>query len=157
MDAYVVQGISQASSLILYAQGPGLEPFTDYKNFPFDWRCKILFYANDNGVQYSRSISTLELLRFHGNNNTTWKNQPGTVILYRHYPECITTSQPNIKFSDNNHGYINLTVTYTWCFTSHCGGKMSTSQFFHIEQHIDFNTLYWDLGDMTRSEERRVA
>ena len=63
MDAEVVQGISPASRLILDVQGPGLEPSKDYENYLFIQQCRILFYENDDGVQYARSISTLELLR----------------------------------------------------------------------------------------------
>ena len=66
MDADVVQGISPASSLILDVQVLGLEPFTYYENPLFSIQCGISFYTNDNGVQYTRSISTLELLRLYG-------------------------------------------------------------------------------------------
>ena len=63
MDADVVQGISQASILILDVQGPGLETSTDHENLLSVQRCGISFDANDDGFQYTRSISTLELLR----------------------------------------------------------------------------------------------
>ena len=62
MDAYVVQGIYPASSLILYVQSPGLEPSSDYENSLFGRQCGILFYANDDGVKYACSVSTLKLL-----------------------------------------------------------------------------------------------
>ena len=62
MDADVVQGISPASSLIMYVQGPRLEPSTDYENYLFSQQCLISFYANDDGAQYACSISTLGLL-----------------------------------------------------------------------------------------------
>ena len=66
MDVAVVQGISPASSLMLVLQGPGLEPSTDYENSLFGQRCGISFYVNYDGVQYDRSISTLELLFLYG-------------------------------------------------------------------------------------------
>ena len=66
MDADVVQGISPASSVILDVQGPGLEPPTDYENSLLSRRYRILFYANDDEVQYARSIYMIELLRLYG-------------------------------------------------------------------------------------------
>ena len=66
MDAYVVQGIFPASGLILDVQGPGLEPNTEYENSLFGQRCGISFYANDDEVQYARSISTLKLPCLYG-------------------------------------------------------------------------------------------
>ena len=62
MDAYVVQGIYPASSLILYVQSLRLEPSSDYENSLFGRQCGILFYANDDGVKYACSVSTLKLI-----------------------------------------------------------------------------------------------
>ena len=66
MYADVFQEIYLDSSIILDVQEPGMEPSTYYENFLFGWRCGILFYVNDNGVQYACSISTLELICLYG-------------------------------------------------------------------------------------------
>ena len=65
IDADVIQVISPASSIILDAQGLGLEPSTDYGFFLFGHQCGISFYANYYEFQYARSISMLELLRLY--------------------------------------------------------------------------------------------
>ena len=66
MDSDVVKGISPALIIILNVQGQGLEPSTDYENSLFGQRRRILFDANDDGVQYTCSIYTLELIRLYG-------------------------------------------------------------------------------------------
>ena len=53
MDSDVVKGISPALIIILDVQGLGLEPSTDYENSLFGQRRIILFYTNDDGVQYT--------------------------------------------------------------------------------------------------------
>ena len=50
------------------------------------------------------------------NYNKSWRNQPGTVILYGHYLGWITTSQPTIWILEKNYGYIDLAVTHTRWF-----------------------------------------
>ena len=66
MDSDVVKGISPALIILLNVKGPGLEPSKDHENSLFGQRRRILFYTNYDGVQYTCSIYTLELIRLYG-------------------------------------------------------------------------------------------
>ena len=143
MDADFVQGISPASNLILEVQGPGLEPSTDYENSFFGRRCWISFYANDDGVQYALSISTLELICLYG--VIIQHEEIDSVLLFSMYtnldallPHSLAYEFQRTKMdTSTSRSHILDDFIYT------CDGKMSTSQCLHIEQHNVCNTLDW--------------
>ena len=144
MDAYVVQGILPASGLILDVQGPGLEPNTEYENSLFGRRCRILFYTNDDEVQYARSISTLELLCLYG--IITQHGEINPALLFSMYSTLDALLPHSLLYefcriimdTSTSRSHILNAFIYS------CEIKMSISQCLHIEHHIACNTLDWE-------------
>ena len=144
MDAYFVQVISPASNLILDVQILGLEPSIDYENSLFGRRCRIQFYANDDGFQYARSISTIKMLCLY--EIITQHGEINPALLFSMYSTLDELLLHSLPYA------FRRTIMDTQTLQSHilnasissCRGQISTSKCFHIKQHIACNTLDWE-------------
>ena len=143
IDADIVQGISPASSLILYVQGPGLEPSADHEKSIFGRRCGILFYANDDGVEYARSISTIELLRLYGFITQHREINPEILFSMNSTLDALLPHSLPYEFLRSIMDTSTLRSNMLNDFISSCKGKIITAQCFHIEHQNSNNTLDW--------------
>ena len=141
MDADHGQVIYPASRLILDIQGLGMEPSTDYENSLFGRQCGILFFANYDIVQYSCSISTLELLGLYG--IITQHGKINLALLFS-IDSTLNTLLPHSLTYEFRRTIMDTSTSRSHiidAFISTCDGKMSISQCFHIEYHISCNTI----------------